>query len=78
MVNLNKVLKIKRWCENFGGFERIFLMVMVPSVLFYLGFERITLVIVYLITILNLFFYASRIKNLLLAYHTSSTTSKKK
>jgi phosphatidylglycerophosphate synthase len=78
MVNLNKILKIKRWCENFGGFERIFLMVIVPSILFYFGFELTTLVIVYTITIVNLLFYASRIKNLLLAYHTFAVASKKK
>ncbi len=72
MVNLNKILKIKRWCENFGGFERIFLMVMVPSVLLYLNFTLTTLVIVYAVTIVNLLFYTSRIKNLLLEYHASS------
>ena len=78
MVNLNKILKIKRWCENFGGFERIFLTVMVPSILFYFGFELIVLVVVYVLTFLNLLFYISRIKNLLLEYYKTAKISKEK
>ena len=72
MINLNKIFKIKRWCENFGGFERIFLTFMLPSILFYFGFELIVLVIVYALTIFNMFFYISRIKNLLLEYKNAS------
>ena len=72
MVNLNKILKIKRWCENFGGFERIFLTVMLPSILFYLNFEFIVLIMVYVLAVFNLFFYISRIKKLLLEYRDAS------
>ncbi len=78
MIKLNKILKIKRWCENFGGFERIFLMMMVPSILFYFDLELITLMIVHAITAINFFFYISRIKNLLLAYHASADVFKRK
>lgn len=68
MVRLNKILKIKRWSESIGGFERIFLTFMIPAILFYLGFEPITLVVAYALTLFNIFFYISRTKNLLLEY----------
>ena len=71
MVSLNKIFKIKRWCESVGGFERIFLTFMLPSILFYFGLESIVLFIVYVLTIFNIFFYISRIKNLLLEYRNA-------
>ncbi|MEK6840363.1 MAG: CDP-alcohol phosphatidyltransferase family protein [Nanoarchaeota archaeon] len=77
MTNLNKVLKIKRWSESIGGFERIFLTFIVPAVLFYLGFGLITLVIAYALALFNIFFYISRTKNLLLEYQNQSRTKKR-
>ena len=72
MTNINKIFKIKRWSESLGGFERIFLMFMIPAVLFYFGFELITLVMVYALTLFNIFFYISRTKNYLLEYRNVS------
>lgn len=72
MVRLNKIFKIKRWSESIGGFERIFLTFMVPTLLFYFGFELITLILVYALTLFNIFFYISRTKNLLLEYRNRS------
>ncbi|MEK6841890.1 MAG: CDP-alcohol phosphatidyltransferase family protein [Nanoarchaeota archaeon] len=68
MVSLNKIFKIKRWCENFGGFERIFLAFMLPAILFYFGFELIVFVMVYALTIFNIYFYLSRTRNLIRDY----------
>ena len=78
MTNINKIFKIKRWSESLGGFERIFLMFMIPAVLFYFGFELITLVMVYALTLFNIFFYISRTKNLLLEYSNALNKSKNK
>lgn len=72
MVSLNKILKIKRWSESIGGFERVFLTFMIPAILFYFGFELITLVVAYALTLFNIFFYISRTKNLLLEYRNRS------
>lgn len=72
MTNLNKILKLKRWSESIGGFERIFLAFVIPAILFYFGFDLITLVIVYALTLFNIFFYISRTRNLLLEYRNRS------
>ena len=69
---INKILKLKRWSESLGGFERIFLTFMIPAILFYFGFELITLVVVYALTLFNIFFYISRTRNLLLEYRNRS------
>ena len=65
---LRKFIKIKRYGGNLGGVERIVLMVMIPSLLFYFELGLISLIMIYIFVVLFSIQYVSRTINLVRDY----------
>lgn len=67
-VKLNRHLKIKRWCEHTGAYERNIVTFIIPCLLVYFGFDLAAVVLGYIFVVLFSYFYLSRTKNLILDY----------
>jgi phosphatidylserine synthase len=67
-VKLNKHLKIKRWCEHTGAYERNLITFIIPCVLVFFSLDIIAIIMGYVFVVLFSYFYLSRTKNLILDY----------
>jgi len=67
-VKINKYLKVKRWCESTGSYERNLITFIIPCLLVYFRLDIIAVILGYIFIVLFSFFYLSRTKNLILDY----------
>lgn len=67
-VRLNKYLKVKRWCEHTGAYERNIITFIIPCLLVYFGMDIIAVILGYIFVVLFSYFYISRTQNLIRDY----------
>ena len=67
-VKINKHLKVKRWGEITGSYERNLITFIIPCLLVYFRLDLIAIILGYIFVVLFSFFYLSRTKNLILEY----------
>ena len=67
-VKLNKYLKIKRWCEHTGAYERNIITFILPCLLIFFGLDFIAVILGYTFVVLFSYFYISRTQNLIKDY----------
>ncbi len=67
-VKLNKHLKIRRWCEHTGAYERNIITFIIPCLLVFFKMDIIAIVMGYVFIVLFSYFYLSRTRNLILDY----------
>lgn len=67
-VRLNKYLKVKRWCEHTGAYERNIITFIIPCLLVYFKLDIVAVILSYIFVVLFSYFYLSRTKNLILDY----------
>ena len=67
-VKLNKYLKVKRWCQHTGSYERNLITIALPYFLVFFGFDMVAIVLCSLFVILFSYFYISRTRNLIKNY----------
>lgn len=77
-VKLNKYLKVKRWCEHTGAYERNIITFILPCLLIFFGLDFIAVVLGYAFVVLFSYFYISRTQNLIRDYENVLKGSKKK
>lgn len=67
-VKLNKHLKVKRWCEHTGAYERNLITIVGPYLLVYFGFDLAAVWFCSILVVLFTYFYLSRTINLVKDY----------
>ncbi len=67
-VKANKYLKVKRWCQHTGAYERNMITIVIPYLLVYFGFDLAAIVLSSVFVVLFSYFYFSRTKNLIKDY----------
>ena len=67
-VKLNKYLKVKRWCQHTGAYERNIITFIIPCLLVLFKFDVIAIVVSSIFLVLFSYFYLSRTKNLIFDY----------
>ncbi len=68
LVRLNKYLKVKRWCQHTGAYERNIITIILPYLLVFFGFDVVAIAICSIFIILFFYFYLSRTINLIKDY----------
>ena len=77
-VKVNKYLKVKRWCEHTGAYERNIITFIIPCLLVFFRLDFIAIILGYLFVILFSYFYVSRTQNLIRDYENVLKGSKRK
>ena len=67
-VKINKYLKVKRWCECTGAYERNIITFLIPCLLVFFRLDIIAIIMGCIFVILFSYFYLSRTQNLILDY----------
>lgn len=67
-VNLNKHLKVKRWCEHTGAYERNLITILLPYLLVFFGFDLVAVFLCSVFFVLFFYFYLSRTVGLIKNY----------
>ena len=67
-VKLNKHLKVKRWCQHTGAYERNMITIALPYLLVFFGFDLAAVILCSIFVLLFFYFYLSRTIHLIKDY----------